>query len=83
METTALTEDDARRAEALWAQYQNTHDTLGRLGQTVGMEPVTGTLWFGDSIADVVNQRNAAGVSKPLHFMRVGYDAYYRKGGHR
>lgn len=83
MPTAALTEEDARRAEACWAEYQRAHDVSDRTGQTVGIEPVTGSLWFGESIPDVVNQRNAAGIRKPLHFVRVGSDAYYRKGGRR
>jgi hypothetical protein len=79
--TRRLTEADGRRAEALWAEYQTKHDVSDRIGQTVGIDPETGALWFGESIIDVVDQRDAAGVHKPLHFIRVGSKAYYRKGG--
>ena len=35
------------------------------------------------SIQDVVDQGDAAGVHRPLHFVRVGSETYYRKGGRR
>jgi hypothetical protein len=75
-----LTEEDGRRAQALWAEYQQAHDVSDRIGQTVGVEPESGAMWFGESIVDVVDQRNAAGVHRLLFFIRAGYDAYYRKG---
>ena len=81
MLTTRLTEEDGKRAEARWAEYQRTHDVGDRIGQTVGIEPETGAMWFGESIIDVVDQRDAAGVHRPLFFIRVGWDHYYRKGG--
>ncbi len=34
-----LTEDDARRAEALWSEYLKSHDVSAMTGQTVGIEP--------------------------------------------
>src|SRR5438874_11369895 len=76
MLTTKLTEEDARRAEALWAEYQKTHDVTDRIGETVGIEPETGAMWFGESIIDVADQRDAAGMHRPLHVIRVGSDAY-------
>lgn len=83
MQPRALTEEDARRAEARWAEYQRMHDVSDRIGQTAGIEPETGRIWFGESILDVADQCNATGLSKSLHFVRVGSDAYYRKGGRR
>src|SRR5262245_61495402 len=79
--TGRLTEAEGRRAEALRAEYQRTHDVSDRVGQTAGIDPETGALWFGESILEVVDQRDAAGVHKPLHFIRVGSKAHYRKGG--
>lgn len=75
-----LTEADAQRAEALWAEYQRSHDVSDRIGETVGIEPETGAMWFGESIIDVADQRDNAGVHRPLHFIRVGFKTYFRKG---
>jgi len=83
MPTRTLTEEDARRAEARWAEYQRAHDVSLLAGQTVGIDPDTGRLWFGESIPHVVSLRDADGIQVPLHFVRVGSGAYYRKGWHR
>jgi hypothetical protein len=83
MPTVTLTEEDSRRAEAVWTEYQKTHDVSDRVGQTAGIDPETGRIWFGDSILHVADQRDAEGVHKPLHFVRVGSEAYYHKGGRR
>ena len=77
------TEGDSKRAQEAWLDYQQHHDVSARIGQTAGIEPVSGGIWFGDSIPDVIAQRDADGNSAPLFFVRVGSDAYYRKGGHR
>jgi hypothetical protein len=74
---------DSNRAQQIWSEYQQHHDVSERAGQTVGIEPVSGCIWFGDSIQDVIAQRDAAGSGDPLFFMRVGSETYYRKGGHR
>jgi hypothetical protein len=71
---------DIARAEQIWAEYQKKHDVSKQKGQTVGIDPRTGSLWFGDSIQDVVSQRNSDGNDAPLFFIRVGYPTYYRKG---
>ena len=77
------TEADSNRAKEIWSEYQRQHDLSDRVGQTAGIEPVSGRIWFGDSIQDVVAQRDADGSAAPLFFVRVGSTAYYRKGGHR
>lgn len=77
------TEADSTRAQQIWSEYQQQHDLLGKAGQTAGIDPAGGRIWFGDSIQDVVAQRNADGSDVPLFFMRVGSATYYRKGGHR
>ena len=74
---------DTARAKEIWADYQRAHDVSGRLGQTVGIDPVSGHIWFGDSIADVVSQRDTDRVDSSLFFERVGAETYWRKGGRR
>jgi hypothetical protein len=76
-------EVDSSRAQAIWSEYQQHHDLSGKAGQTAGIDPGSGQVWLGDSIDDVIAQRNAAGESDPLFFVRVGSETYYRKGGHR
>lgn len=76
------TDADSNRALELWSQYQEHHDLSKRVGQTVGINPASGRIWFGDSIQDVIAQRDAAGSEAPLYFVRVGSATYYRKGSH-
>ena len=76
-------ESDTERARAFWSEYTQHHDISGKTGQTVGIDPNTGRIWFGDSIQDVIAQRDADGISAPLYAIRVGYDYYYRKGSKR
>jgi hypothetical protein len=66
-----------------WTEYEKSHDLSTKIGQTAGIEPVSGRIWFGASIEDVIAQRNSAGSELPLFFERVGSPTYYRKGGHR
>ena len=73
-------EIDSLKAKQIWAAYQQQHDLSERVGQTVGIDPVSGRLWFGDSIQDVVSQRDADGLDSPLFFERVGSPVYFRKG---
>ena len=68
-------------AERFWAEYVKMHDLSDRIGQTAGIDPVTGQVWFGETIRDVVAQRDADGVATPLRFERVGSATYYVKGG--
>ena len=82
MSVTAWTDDDSLRAKQIWIEYQRHHDISSRIGQTAGIDPVSGRIWFGDSILDVVSQRDAEGLSDPLYFERVGSDTYYQKGRH-
>jgi hypothetical protein len=77
------TEADSNRAQEIWSEYQQRHDLSDRVGQTAGIDPASGSVWFGDSIQDVIAQRDADGTAVPLFFMRVGSPAYYRKGGRR
>jgi hypothetical protein len=75
-------EADSFRAKQIWVEYQRQHDLSDRLGQTAGIDPHSGRIWFGESIHDVVLQRDAEGLNTPLFFERVGSDAYYQKGRH-
>lgn len=75
------TPENTIAAERIWAEYQKTHDLSDRLGQTAGIDPDTGQIWFGESIPDVVAQRDAIGLSSLLRFERVGSATYYVKGG--
>ena len=77
------TDFDSERARQCWSQYQHQHDVSDRMGQTAGIDPVSGRVWFGSSAKDIVAQMEAEGVSTPLYFVRVGFDFYLRKGGYR
>ena len=77
------TQADSERAQEIWSQYQHDHDVSERVGETAGIEPISGGIWFGSSIQEVIRRRNADGVAAPLYFVRVGSPTYYRKGGHR
>ncbi len=83
MTVSTWTEADSHRAQAIWAEYRQHHDVSTKKGQTAGIDPVSGRIWFGDSIQDVIVQRDADGSAAPLFFIRVGSETYYRKGGHR
>ena len=83
METPTWTEADTDAAARIWNEYQAEHDLADRIGQTAGIDPHTGDVWFGESIVDVVTQRDALGLTSPLQFERVGFKTYLRKGGHR
>jgi hypothetical protein len=74
---------DSDRAQRIWSEYEREHDLSDREGQTAGIDPSSGRIWFGVSIQDVVAKRDAGGCDAPLYFIRVGSSAYYRKGGHR
>ncbi len=73
-------EIDSLTAKQIWTAYQQQHDLSERVGQTVGIDPISGRLWFGESIQDVVSQRDAEGLDSPLFFERVGSRVYFRKG---
>ena len=77
------TDVDTRRARQFWAEYQRQHDVSDRRGQTAGIDPASGCIWFGASAQDIVAQMDAAGVATPLYFVRIGFDHYLRKGSNR
>jgi hypothetical protein len=77
------TEADSNRAQKIWSEYGQHHDLSKQVGQTAGIDPNSGRIRFGDSIQEVIAQRDADGSDAPLFFVRVGSEGYYRKGGHR
>lgn len=83
MTTSNWTETDSLRAQEIWSDYQQQNDLSEKLGQTVGIDPVSSRVWIGESIQQVIAQRTADGCDAPLFFVRVGSSTYYRKGGHR
>ena len=82
MQHSNWTEADSRNAKRIWAEYQKQHDITERIGQTAGIDPKSGRIWFGESIIEIVEHRRAEGLTSPLFFQRVGFKAYFRKGGH-
>lgn len=48
--------EQTERARRFWDEYQKTHDVSDRMGQAVGIDPVTGNVWFGESILDIMDQ---------------------------
>jgi hypothetical protein len=74
---------DVERAKAIWDAYCREHDVRRRKGQTVGIEPTSGKMWFGESATDVHRKMVADGFDRPAYFVRVGYDYYLRKGSRR
>jgi len=83
MATSSWREADSVKAKQIWMEYQQQHDLSNRIGQTVGIDPGSGRIWFGESIRDIVLQRDAEGLDSPLFFERVGSDTYFRKGNRR
>jgi hypothetical protein len=83
MAVNTWTEGDTQKAQQVWAAYQRQHDISDRIGQTAGIDPVSGQIWFGTSAKDIVAQMEAAGMVTPLYFVRVGTDHYLRKGRYR
>ena len=83
MAVSTWTESDTVKAEQIWSEYQKQHDLSTYMGKTAGIDPNTGHVWIGESIQDVVSQRNAEKIDSLLFFERVGSNTYYRKGGRR
>jgi hypothetical protein len=74
------TSTDTQRAQEFWAAFSAQNDLSDRLGQTAGIDPVSGRIWFGESASEIVSQMDSAGEFRPLYFVRVGKDWYVRKG---
>lgn len=83
MNASTWTEADTAKAEQIWSTYQQQHDLSALAGRTAGIDPHSGRVWIGESIPDVLSQRDAEGIDALLFFERIGSEAYYRKGGRR
>jgi hypothetical protein len=83
MAVSAWTDADTVRACQLWEEYQRRNDVASRVGQTAGIDPDSGRVWFGDSAADIWQQRQSEGIDAPFYCVRVGRDYYLRKGRRR
>jgi hypothetical protein len=77
------TQADTNRALETWRRYQRQNDVSGWVGQTAGIDPVSGRVWFGESATDIWEQMESEGIEVPLYYVRVGADYYVRKGGRR
>ncbi len=83
MQSPNWTQADTRKAKQIWEEYQERHNLSARIGQTVGIDPNSNSVWFGDSIQDIVIQRNSQGLDSLLFFERIGSETYFRKGCHQ
>ncbi len=83
MSTSTWTDDDAQRALQIWAAHKCDHDVSALTGQTAGIDPKSGRIWFGESASDIRRQQQDEGIDAPFYCVRVGYDYYVRKGGRR
>ena len=77
------TKTESVKAKKIWTEYLRQHDLSNRIGQTAGIDPKSGLIWFGESIREIVLQRASEGLSSPLFFERIGFQTYFRKGSHR
>ncbi|CAN5491698.1 hypothetical protein BH10PLA2_BH10PLA2_16190 [soil metagenome] len=74
------TEADTKRAKEIWSAYQEQNDVTEKHGQAVGIDPISGRIWFGASAKEIAAQMLRSGLTEtPLYFLRVGSDFYYRK----
>jgi hypothetical protein len=83
MSVSNWTDADSARALEIWAEYQRHHDVSARTGQAVGIEPVSGRVWFGRTAKDIWKQMDQEGIDAPIYCLRVGSNYYGRKGGRR
>ena len=80
MTVSKWTHADSNRAQEIWSEYQQHHDVSGKVGQTAGIDPVSGGIRFGDSIQDVIAQRDAEGSEAPLVLHAGGISHRLSKG---
>jgi len=77
------TKEESQKAKQIWKKYQQEHDLSNRFGHTAGIDPESGYVWLGESIRDIILQRDAEGLQSPLFFERIGSETYFTKGGRR
>lgn len=78
-----LTEGLATRAQEIWSDYQQSHDLSEKAGQTAGIDPATGRIWFGESVQGVIAERVADAIDSPLYFVRVESSVDLHEAEHR
>ena len=61
MTASSWTHADSNRAQEIWSDYEQHHDLSEKAGQTAGIDPASGRIWFGQSIHDVIVERDAPG----------------------
>jgi hypothetical protein len=83
MNRSGWTDSDTANAKEVWKEFQESHDISDRLGQTVGIDPITRRVWFGKNAREAVYTARADGINNVLLCIRVGKDYYVRKGGRR
>jgi len=74
---------DSAKGREIWEEYQRQHDVWDHKGQAVGIDPVSGRVWFGRKALDIARQMRAEGIDRPFYCVRVGSDYYGRKGCRR
>jgi hypothetical protein len=79
MSASTWTHADTVRACRIWHEYRQSNNVASLVGQTAGIDPASGRIWFGHSAADIWRQRQLEGIDTPI-CVRVGYDYYLRKG---
>jgi hypothetical protein len=81
MATHIWTEAETERALEFWREYQRHHDVSAFHGKAVGIDILSGRVWFGETASEVAGAARAEGVdTSNVLGIRVGYDYYARKG---
>jgi hypothetical protein len=80
MVTSTCKPEHSARAREIWDEYQRRHDLSGQMGKVAAIDPVSGRVWIGASGVDVADRMAAEGIETPVYLVRVGSDAYVRKG---
>ena len=60
------TEADSRKCKQIWTEYQKQRDITDRIGQTAGIYPKSGRIWFGDSALEIVEKRETEDLTSLL-----------------
>ena len=79
-ESLAQTNPELERVFEIWAEYQKTHDVSALHGKPVGIDPIGGGVWIGETGREVADLARAEGVNRVVVF-RAGLGYYLRKGG--
>jgi len=80
MSATLLSQQEIAAAEAAWAKFLTSESDRGHDGEVAGIDPHSGEVTLGRTIAEIVEYRGAHGQTGPLMFKRIGSSAVYRKG---